>query len=132
MRAYNNRIIPSVGTFVGEIESGGDIFDVRFVVTKDHSQPIIGLATCLKLGFFEIPSKQKHVLKVHGVCSKVKVGGSNPVGGISLATEMFQKYPKVFEGLGQFKDPYKIKLRMTINQLYTVSTQDTFSIQRQN
>ena len=105
LRAYNKEVIPCIGSFFGKVALGDRDHDVFFVVTRDHTQPILGLATCLRLGFFDIPSNDRHVLKVHGVKTMTENDGS------TLATEMTQKHPKVFEGLGRFQEPYKIKLR---------------------
>ena len=86
--------------------------NILFVITKNDCQPILGLGTSLRFGFLDIPKNGRHTLKVQSVTSRIqheKEVDSPELHDLGL--EMKQKFPNVFEGLGQFDEPYSIKLK---------------------
>ena len=111
LRTYNQDIIPSLGMCVGKVHLDNKWEDILFMVTKGDSQPILGLGTSLRFGFFDIPQNGSHSLKVQSVTSSHTSQESVTPDLPDLGLQMKNKFPQVFAGLGRFNEPYKIRLQ---------------------
>ena len=136
LTSYQGVGIPCEGVCILTIQTEGGDTSEHFVVVPSEYQSILGLSTSLKLGIVEIPDgnqftrhelvSQVSSIVQHKIESKQVEspahfkGKSGPtarhavvstVFGKDISNEVFQKYPKLFEGVGSFGEPYEIKLK---------------------
>ncbi len=94
LRAYNGEPIPTLGVCRAEVTCQGKASNVMFVVVPGDREPLLGLATCERLGLV----KRVHVINKEAV-------RATDIG------ELVKDYQDVFEGLGCLSVKYNIQLR---------------------
>jgi hypothetical protein len=128
LKTYNKQEIPLVGACWIKIKVNNKWKSVQFMVVKGNRQPILGLATSIKLGYVNIPEehflqrcvdniKKQTELSKDSNDASLKNRGDKPkvelkdISGEALRQEIKNRFPKLFEGLGRFEEPYSIKLK---------------------
>ena len=117
LKSYQGDKIPCLGICNLTIRSiKGDILAPFAVVPHGlgfHS--VLGLSTAMKLGILGIPQGDKftrHQLQVNAIQNQEVSPRVKPsVFGENIRQAVLQKYPRIFEVVGSFGEPYSIALK---------------------
>ena len=110
LRSYDKKVIPSLGMCIAKLLVNNSLHNTLFAVVKNDCQSILGLCSSLRFGFIYVPNKEN--VDSQELSLDVQVITTQTVSHPDSQSDMKGKYPSVFDGLGKFPEPYKIKLKV--------------------